>query len=604
MDRAQLDKLSIDELQEVAQRHQLPLCEDPRKLIDLIMSYLERKSSSASTSDTGTSKQASGVQFALGGKPTPGSSVTKEPTTGPTTIQAWQVSSDVASLIATVVNPMQQMHQEILEGQKRQQEIMMRMLESLTGHKAPPANESPEGPTMQLIPETVSPISRGASPSSQRTTLSTVPTLHAVSLLATQIPEYGGQETENVHKLVKLAKRWYDIGSGTMLESWPGFKDAILKRFSRKTFYHVALQKIEARKWYNFKESFIKYAMDKLTLMHDLDLPQESAIHLLISGILSRSLRETAAALNVESVDSFLDAMHKITSVNMDSDKRLTNDSRSVKAKDMASKKGGKSSQTTQAEQKDGTPSCRFCKTPGHTYEDCRKRQWRERLQTTPKTTPALPSTTSPPAVVSAVEVTRENHTVAHIQLQGRNLQLNNIALEVKTFNNIKCDLSALIDTGSPISFVKPSVYHEFCNETLHAIKNSPSKLLLGYDRRKHSDKILTQLITQLANIDIDLVAERQTNRDIATETTRSIREYNNVYYDHKHKTPSQYKVGDYVMIRKMDSKPGQNSKLLTPFKGPYQINKVLNNNRYVVTDIPGFNVTQKPYSSVLSPEN
>ncbi|KYN29878.1 Pro-Pol polyprotein [Trachymyrmex cornetzi] len=139
-------------------------------------------------------------------------------------------------------------------------------------------------------------------------------------------------------------------------------------------------------------------------------------------------------------------------------------------------------------------------------------------------------------------------------------------------------------------------------NNSYHSsIKNSPSKLLLGYDRRKHSDKILTELIAQLANIDIDLVAERQTNRDIATETTRSIREYNKMYYDHKHKTPSQYNVGDYVMIRKMHVKPGQNSKLLTPFKGPYQINKVLNNNRYVVTDIPGFNVTQKPYSSVLS---
>ncbi|KYN17781.1 hypothetical protein ALC57_09934 [Trachymyrmex cornetzi] len=515
MDRAQLDKLSIDELQEVAQRHNLPLCEDPRRLIDSIMSYQERRSSSALTSGTGASKQASGVQFA---------------------------PRDVASLIATVVNPIQQMHQEILEGQKRQQEIMMRMLESLTGHNAPPANESTEGPTMQMIPEAVSPLSRGASPSSQRTTLSTIPTSHAVSLLATQIPEYGGQETENVQlwiqrveqvarihevhsdvtllaasgKLVKLAKRWYNIGSGTMLESWPGFKKAILKRFSRKVLYHVALQKIEARKWHNFKESFMEYAMDKLTLMHDLDLPQESAIHLLISGILSRSLRETAAALNIESVDSFLDAMHKITSVNTDSDKRLTNDSRSVKLKDMASKKGGKSSQTTQAEQKDGTPSCRFCKTPGHIIEDCRKRQWKERYQTTP----ALPSTTSPPAVVSAVEVTQQDHTVAHVQPQGRNLQLNNIALEVKTFNNVKCDLSTLIDTGSPISFVKPSIYHKFCNETLDALlaPKNEYKALNNLPIGIHGSIVSTIAFDQLKDIDFNIHLHVLKDDNIATD--------------------------------------------------------------------------------------
>jgi len=30
---------------------------------------------------------------------------------------------------------------------------------------------------------------------------------------------------------------------------------------------------------------------------------------------------------------------------------------------------------------------------------------------------------------------------------------------------------------------------------------------------------------------------------------------------------------------------------------------KTLNNNRYVITDIPGHNITARPYNSILSPD-
>lgn len=38
-------------------------------------------------------------------------------------------------------------------------------------------------------------------------------------------------------------------------------------------------------------------------------------------------------------------------------------------------------------------------------------------------------------------------------------------------------------------------------------------------------------------------------------------------------------------------------------YKGPYVIDKVLNNNRYVVKDIPGFNITTRPCNAILSPD-
>jgi len=54
-------------------------------------------------------------------------------------------------------------------------------------------------------------------------------------------------------------------------------------------------------------------------------------------------------------------------------------------------------------------------------------------------------------------------------------------------------------------------------------------------------------------------------------------------------------------MIRNTRSVPGEGSKIKPHYKGPYIIDKVLGNNRYVVCDIPGFNVTSRPLNTVLS---
>jgi len=64
---------------------------------------------------------------------------------------------------------------------------------------------------------------------------------------------------------------------------------------------------------------------------------------------------------------------------------------------------------------------------------------------------------------------------------------------------------------------------------------------------------------------------------------------------------PSVYNEGDYVVIRDTRAKPGENPKIKPKYKGPYLVAKTLGNNRYVIRDIPGFNVSSRPYNSVLS---
>lgn len=56
-------------------------------------------------------------------------------------------------------------------------------------------------------------------------------------------------------KLTNAARR-YDMQSGLVLESWTGLKQEIIKMFNHRIPFYTAMQRIEARKWNCFKESF------------------------------------------------------------------------------------------------------------------------------------------------------------------------------------------------------------------------------------------------------------------------------------------------------------------------------------------------------------
>lgn len=78
------------------------------------------------------------------------------------------------------------------------------------------------------------------------------------------------------------------------------------------------------------------------------------------------------------------------------------------------------------------------------------------------------------------------------------------------------------------------------------------------------------------------------------------LQNYNKTLYDKHHKNPRIYKIGDYVMIKNIDVTPNVNKKLIPKYKGPYRIDKILPNDRFVIKDIDGFQVTQMPFDGVL----
>lgn len=141
-------------------------------------------------------------------------------------------------------------------------------------------------------------------------------------------------------------------------------------------------------------------------------------------------------------------------------------------------------------------------------------------------------------------------------------------------------------------------------NNTYHtALKTTPSKLFLGYEQRNHADSGLIETLNSIAQSILPLEEQRSLDQKIALEASDKIRQYNKIYYDKHHKTPRKYKEGDHVLIRDSVIKPGEDRKLKLPFKGPYLVAKALNKNRYVIKDIPGYNISPRPYNAILSPD-
>lgn len=62
--------------------------------------------------------------------------------------------------------------------------------------------------------------------------------------------------------------------------------------------------------------------------------------------------------------------------------------------------------------------------------------------------------------------------------------------------------------------------------------------------------------------------------------------------------------MNDKVMIRNFDATPGISQNLIPRFKGPYQVDRVLRNDCYVVKDVEGFQLAQTPYFGTWESSN
>lgn len=71
--------------------------------------------------------------------------------------------------------------------------------------------------------------------------------------------------------------------------------------------------------------------------------------------------------------------------------------------------------------------------------------------------------------------------------------------------------------------------------------------------------------------------------------------------FDSKHKTPTVYMKDDLVVIENEPKATGESKKLEPRYRGPYVVEKVLDRDRYVISDLEDIQRSQRPYCSVFS---
>lgn len=134
-------------------------------------------------------------------------------------------------------------------------------------------------------------------------------------------------------------------------------------------------------------------------------------------------------------------------------------------------------------------------------------------------------------------------------------------------------------------------------NTVQRSISTTPSQLLFGVQQKGPNVDYLTEYLedSDINGVDRDLTKLR----DSASQSISKSQQYSQQWFEENCKPAKRYQKGDFVILRNVDTSVG-NKKLIPKFRGPYEIHKILPNDRYVVRDIEDCQITQLPYDGVV----
>lgn len=192
-------------------------------------------------------------------------------------------------------------------------------------------------------------------------------------------------------------------------------------------------------------------------------------------------------------------------------------------------------------------------------------------------------------------EFLAENN-IQHVKIATASAQANG---QVERVNRVlKSMLAKISEPIQHSDWYKLLTRVEFAiNNSVHSTtKLTPCQLLYGINQRGLDIDSLSEYLEERQSSDRNLEKLRQ----IASENITIAQQRASDLHIQTHRPHISFLVGDFVMIRNIDTTIGTNKKFVPKYKGPYCVHKVLPNDRYVVRDIENYQVTQLPYDGII----
>lgn len=133
-------------------------------------------------------------------------------------------------------------------------------------------------------------------------------------------------------------------------------------------------------------------------------------------------------------------------------------------------------------------------------------------------------------------------------------------------------------------------------NNTLNkGTSKSPAEALFGIQMVSKGDNIFSEILKETRQLGSIENLRTEINKHIEKDQERQ-----KYRYDKSRIKARSYKLGELVKILKpVSSNDGKSKKLVPKFTGPFRITRVLDNDRYEVSSIPGTKITSKNYRNV-----
>jgi transposase InsO family protein len=135
-------------------------------------------------------------------------------------------------------------------------------------------------------------------------------------------------------------------------------------------------------------------------------------------------------------------------------------------------------------------------------------------------------------------------------------------------------------------------------NSSVHSVtKRSPNEIVFSYKGFGLEENPLTQEIIQLnSEIQFNDEAEEEEIQSLLRKNQEKMK----TQFDKKRREPPTYSEKDLVMVRCEAPSTGQSRKLTAKYRGPYEVVKALDNDRYLVQDIEGEQQSARIYKGIL----